>query len=326
MITLSILGIVFIFCVFVLAFIGIILFGNFLMGKPPVQKRFDQLMGDMPEPVSHDELLNKLSEQFMERQAEKLSKKEEPLIDRILKKFRQENFLKPDHLKVVFAQAGWHPYDAHTLYTLTKVVLTLFFGGMGYVFFVELPNEESPLYAVGGYLMVLIAIVGWYAFDILLSAKIASRTKTIDRSLPDVLDLLVVCLQAGLSFARALERVAKEVAPFNRDMAHELATTSVELEILLDRRQALQNLAQRVPTVVIKNFVTTLSQTLQQGTPVLKTLEVIADEARLQRMQNAEIKAAKLPSLMILPLALFILPNMFIVLLGPSIVMMIKMM
>jgi len=149
---------------------------------------------------------------------------------------------------------------------------------------------------------------------------IKNRVQLIERQFPDALDLIIICLQAGLGLNRAIERVGKEIAQFGKEIAHELIITNIELELMLDRRQALQNLYSRVPSVIIRTFTTTILQTIQQGTPTLQALDVLSKEIRNTRMQRAENKAAKLPSLMVIPLVLFVMPNLFIVLLGPAIV------
>jgi tight adherence protein C len=168
--------------------------------------------------------------------------------------------------------------------------------------------------------LILTAFSGWLLPDFYLRGVIKNRVALIEKQFPDALDLIIICLQAGLGLNRAIERVAKEIVLFGKEIAHELDITNIEMGVMLDRRQALQNLCARVPSPMIRTFTTTVLQSIQQGTPTLQALDVLSQEIRDTRMQRAEEKAAKLPSLMVIPLVLFVMPNLFIVLLGPAIV------
>jgi tight adherence protein C len=175
-------------------------------------------------------------------------------------------------------------------------------------------------FVIKGILFCLMAFIGWIAPNLYLKNVIKSRVDLVEKQFPDALDLMIICMQAGLGLNRAVDRVAKEIVLFGKEISTELALTGIELEIMLDRRQALQNLYRRVPSSVIRNFSTTVLQSIQQGTPALQSLDVLSKDIREARMQKAEAKAAKLPSLLVIPLVLFVMPNIFIVLLGPVIV------
>lgn len=161
-------------------------------------------------------------------------------------------------------------------------------------------------------------IVGFFVPDIVLRRRRAARLKALQRGLPDGLDLLVICAEAGLSLDAALRRVADEFATAVPEMADELLLTSVELNFLPDRRQALLNLAQRVDLPGFRGVVTTLIQTEKYGTPLAATLRALASEFREHRMLAAEEKAARLPAILTVPMIVFILPALFIVLAAPA--------
>ena len=307
---------------FLIVFCSLVFFCRYLLEKPPIEKRIDRLLYQMKGGTNATAVsIEEMSTQYMK--SEQKGKKES-LSDKLFKRFRQKSFLKPDNLKTIFEQAGWATYDAQFIYLSCKIGIVFLMGIMSYVIF-YISSFSIHLHAsLRFYLFLSTLAAGWYVFDIFLNSAIQSRIKRIEKALPNALDLLIICIQAGLSFSKGLERVARETIKYTPDVAREFATTSVELELLLDRRYALQNFSNRVQSPIIKTFTSTLIQSLTQGTPLLETLEIISDETRDDKMQRAEEKAAKLPALMIIPLGIFILPNMFIVLLGPTIANLIK--
>lgn len=151
-----------------------------------------------------------------------------------------------------------------------------------------------------------------------VSWLLSRRLGRLRRALPDALDLLVICAEAGLSLDAALNRVARELAQAAPELAEELALTAVELTFLPERRQALHNFARRVPLPAARALVGTLVQTERYGTSLAPSLKVLANELREQRLLQAEEKAAKLPAVLTVPLILFILPTLFVVLAGPA--------
>lgn len=159
---------------------------------------------------------------------------------------------------------------------------------------------------------------GYYAPVLYVKNRIASRLDRVRKALPDVLDLLVICAEAGLTVHTAFDRVARELAVAFPDMADEIGLAAIELSFLQDRRQAYENLAKRVDLPAMRAVVTTLIQTEKYGTPLASSLEVLTAEFRNERMMRAEEKAARLPAIMTVPLILFVLPVLFIVLLGPA--------
>jgi tight adherence protein C len=163
------------------------------------------------------------------------------------------------------------------------------------------------------------ALVGSYkAPDIWLSNKVKKRSHAIRKGLPDALDLLVICAEAGLTVDAAFGRVAKELGKAYPELGDEFGLTAIELGFLNERRQAFENLAMRVDLEAVRGVVTTMIQTEKYGTPLASALRVLSAEFRNERMMRAEEKAARLPAIMTVPLILFILPTLFIVILGPA--------
>ncbi|MEL6963722.1 MAG: type II secretion system F family protein, partial [Pseudomonadota bacterium] len=146
------------------------------------------------------------------------------------------------------------------------------------------------------------------------------RQQRLAKSLPDGLDLLVICAESGLSLDAGLERVSREISNASPELAEELQLTSVELGFLPERRQALLNLNRRTNLSAIRGVVNTLVQTEKYGTPLSQSLRVLANEFRDQRLLRAEEKAARLPATLTVPMIVFILPVLFIVLVGPAII------
>ncbi len=159
---------------------------------------------------------------------------------------------------------------------------------------------------------------GYKGPEIYLKNIISKRTNLIRKGLPDALDLLVICAEAGLTVDAAFGRVARELGRAYPELGDEFTLTSIELSFLTERRQAFENLAYRVDLEAVKGVVTTMIQTERYGTPLASALRVLSAEFRNERMMRAEEKAARLPAIMTVPLILFILPVLFIVILGPA--------
>ena len=154
--------------------------------------------------------------------------------------------------------------------------------------------------------------------EIYLSNLASKRTDAIRKGLPDALDLLVICAEAGLTVDAAFNRVAKELGRAYPELGDEFALTAIELSFLNERKKAFDNLAYRVNLEAVKGVVTTMVQTERYGTPLASALRVLSAEFRNERMMRAEEKAARLPAIMTVPLILFILPVLFIFILGPA--------
>ena len=223
-----------------------------------------------------------------------------------------------DRVQLALARAGWRSRDHVVLYLFAKTVLPFCVGILGViVLFV------APVFDLDFNLRALIAlgvtVGGAYLPDVLIRNQQAKRKLTLTKGLPDALDLLVICAEAGLSLDAALKRVADEMGRGAPEIADEFQLTAIELSYLPDRRQALENLNKRTDLASIRGVVNTLTQTEKYGTPLAQSLRVLSAEFRSERMMKAEEKAAKLPATLTVPLVLFILPSLFVVLLGPAV-------
>jgi tight adherence protein C len=178
---------------------------------------------------------------------------------------------------------------------------------------------SSKLSSMNYYLAIgIAAVVGLLAPDFVLKQIRANHLRQVERGLPDALDMLVICAQAGLALENAIERVAMEFAAANRSVSEELAVCASELRIGADRRAALTALGDRTGLDTMKRFAATLIQTMQFGTPLTHALRTLAAEMRQDALTKFEEKAAKLPVILTLPMIIFILPCVFIVVGGPA--------
>jgi tight adherence protein C len=163
------------------------------------------------------------------------------------------------------------------------------------------------------------ALLGFYLPDLFLNNTIARRQQSIMRAFPDALDLLLICVESGMSIEASFQRVASEIGSQSSELAEELGLTTAELSYLPDRRQAFENLAKRCGHSGVKAVATALNQAERYGTPMGQALRVAAQENREHRMAEAEKKAASLPAKLTVPMILFFLPCLFVVILGPAI-------
>lgn len=216
------------------------------------------------------------------------------------------------------SQAGYRSKDALTAFLFAKACMPLAGGGLGaLVAYVWKPVALSPTQALG--VVLVAALLGSLSPDYYLRKLAERRLGVIRRALPDVFDLLVICAEAGLSLDAAFERVSREMGEGCPEMAEEIGLTAVELGFLPDRGKALQAFAERVPLPGVRSLVTTLAQTERYGTPLAQALRVLSAEMRAERMLKAEEKAARLPAVMTVPMMIFILPPLFVVLVGPAV-------
>jgi len=211
--------------------------------------------------------------------------------------------------------AGIYSPHAPLLFWAAKISLLLLAAVATLVVVVLRPAD---VFGVPSYALPIALSLGFLLPDLVLRQRRAARLKALQRGLPDGLDLLVICAEAGLSLDAALKRVADEFATAVPEMSEELLLTSVELNFLPDRRQALMNLSQRVDLPGFRGVVTTLIQTEKYGTPLAATLRTLSAEFREHRLLAAEEKAARLPAILTVPMIVFILPALFIVLAAPA--------
>ncbi|MDQ2878400.1 MAG: type II secretion system F family protein [Pseudomonadota bacterium] len=231
-------------------------------------------------------------------------------------KVLQDSQVKTAQIKLL--QAGIRSKEWAVAVIFGRLVLPIVFGGL-MVYIVYGTSSFADWTPIKRYGLVAVTfIISYKAPDLFLNNKISKRSKAIQKGLPDALDLLVICAEAGLTVDAAFQRVAKELGKAYPELGDEFTLTAIELGFLSDRRSAFENLAMRVKLDAVKGVVTTMIQTEKYGTPLASALRVLSGEFRNERMMRAEEKAARLPAIMTIPLILFILPTLFVIILGPA--------
>lgn len=212
--------------------------------------------------------------------------------------------------------AGLRSRDAAIAYLLARACLPVLFvlAAGAYALMIQLSPNVRFLAMVGA------LPVGAMAPDLYIRNAADKRRAILQKSLPDGLDLLVICAEAGLSLDAALQRVAREIVLSAPLLAEEFNLTALELGFLPDRKQALDNLNQRTDMPSVRAVVNTLKQSEKYGTPLAKSLRILSTEFRDDRLMKAEEKAARLPVLMTGPMIFFIMPLLFIILLGSAMI------
>ncbi|NCP11152.1 MAG: type II secretion system F family protein [Sphingomonadales bacterium] len=241
--------------------------------------------------------------------------------DRMRKFLGSLKVLQEDQIKAAqksLAQAGIRSKDAAIAVIFGRLVAPIVLGGTAVllIYGIDYFPDWSPIKKAGAAMAML--ILGYKGPDLFVTNKKNKRTDAIRKGLPDALDLLVICAEAGLTVDAAFHRVARELGKAYPELGEEFALTAIELGFLTERRQAFENLTYRVDLEAVKGVTTTMIQTEKYGTPLASALRVLSAEFRNERMMRAEEKAARLPAIMTVPLILFILPVLFIVILGPA--------
>ncbi|MGE0503303.1 MAG: type II secretion system F family protein [Rhizobiaceae bacterium] len=214
--------------------------------------------------------------------------------------------------------AGFRGQNPLTRFLFFRLILP--FVGLAlaavYVFLLGGLPEQPPL--VKAFVCIVVAYGGFYAPVLYVSNRASKRKQSIQMAWPDALDLLLICVESGMSVEAAFRRVAEEIGMQSVELAEEFVLTNAELSFLQERRQAYENLANRTGLESVKSVAQALIQAERYGTPIAHALRVLAQESREMRMNAAEKKAAALPPKLTVPMILFFLPVLFAVILGPA--------
>ncbi|GJL55743.1 MAG: hypothetical protein NPIRA02_28750 [Nitrospirales bacterium] len=244
----------------------------------------------------------------------------------LLEKLGQANKPKDQaetsRLRKTLVSAGYRNPRAPIIFLGTKIFLMVISIGIFLLFGGELTKNKPMSYFIGG--MVGAAVVGFYAPQLWLSTSVQKRKERIVDGFPDALDLMVVCVEAGLGLDQAIARVGEEISIGHKDLGDEFQILSLELRAGLTREQALRNLNDRTDVDEIRSLVALLIQTDRFGTSIGQALRVHSDSMRMNRRLKAEEMAAKLPVKLMGPLILCIFPALLIVIMGPGVILLMK--
>jgi tight adherence protein C len=214
--------------------------------------------------------------------------------------------------------AGLRSENALNMFLVARFLLPFIFLILAIVWVFVLGNLESKGLGIRILAVVGFAYFGFYLPNIYVTNRMGKRQKSIKRAWPDALDLMLICVESGISIEAAMRRVSEELAEQSPELAEEMVLTNAELSFLQDRRTALDNLAVRTQLENVKSVTQALIQAERYGTPVAQALRVLAQEGRDDRMNDAEKKAAALPPKLTVPMILFFLPVLIAVILGPA--------
>ena len=243
------------------------------------------------------------------------------LIRTVVSKLKLLQQLQVDQLQSKLINAGYRSKDAIIIFAFAKMVMPFVGLGLGlFICGIDWSNAFSTSQAMGWLILLGLSYFCARLPEILVANARGKRYAAMRKGLPDALDLMMICAEAGLSLSAALDRVASEMARVNPELAEEFGLTSVELGFLPERVTALKHLQERVNMPEIRGFVNVIAQTEKYGTPIAQALRVLSKEYRTQRMLRAEQRAARLPAMMTVPMILFILPTLFIVVMAPAVI------
>ncbi|MBV9111549.1 MAG: type II secretion system F family protein [Hyphomicrobiales bacterium] len=251
----------------------------------------------------------------------KVSLRQQPTayMKKVVDQLNLSSWLGTETAKLRLAMAGYRGKQAETAFLFFRLVspISLFLITVFYAFVIF-----SDKYSIMVRLIAVVAALylGVKAPEIFLKNQTSKRQLSMRRALPDAMDLLLICVESGVSIEHAFRKVAAEVGTQSVPLAEELTLTTAELSYLQERRQAFENLATRTGVDAIKAITTALVQAERYGTPVGVALRVLAQESRDHRMNEAEKKAAALPPKLTVPMILFFLPVLFAVILTPALI------
>ncbi len=264
-------------------------------------------------------------EQIRQRERERLAKRSKAALRQspraymktIVENFNLNKWLGKEEAHAMLVQAGYRgqaPYVTYLFFRMAMPVVMIL--ASTFYMFVVLKLDQPLTIKIG--IAIGAAYVGVLSPNLFLRNKIQRRQLSIKRAFPDALDLLLICIESGMSVEAAFHRVSDEIGSQSIALAEELTLTTAELSYLPDRRQAYENLAQRIGLEGVKAVCLALQQAERYGTPLGTTMRVLAQENRDMRMADAEKKAAGLPPKLTVPMIVFFLPVLFVVILGPA--------
>jgi tight adherence protein C len=264
-------------------------------------------------------------ERIRARERERLNKSEKitlrqtpkQIVSKVVEDFNLGKWLAQEAAREKLVMAGYRGQAPYVTFLFFRMVtpIVMFIGTVLYVFLIS-HMQQSMTIRIG--ICVGAAYLGLQAPMLFLKNAISKRQLSIKRAFPDALDLLLICIESGMSVEAAFRKVSAEIATQSIALSEEFTLTTAELSYLQDRKVAYENLANRTGLEGVKSVCLALQQSERYGTPLGQSLRVMAQENRDMRMNEAEKKAAALPPKLTVPMILFFLPVLFVVILGPT--------
>ena len=237
----------------------------------------------------------------------------------VVERFSLEKAFADENTADALARAGYRGPAAMTTFLFARFVTPFGLFVLAFAYLALTVMKENPIYMSAIYAL-FIGLVGAYLPTLMLRNQTQKRQQSIKRAWPDALDLMLLCVESGMSIEHAFKRVSKEIGMQSVPLAEELTLTTAELSFLEDRTRAYDNLGRRTGLDIVKSVMQALIQAERYGTSVGTSLRVMAEEGRETRMMEAEKKAAALPPKLTVPLIVFFLPVLFIVIISPAII------
>jgi tight adherence protein C len=241
----------------------------------------------------------------------------------IVDKLNLRSVFETEEVRDKLKMAGLRGQAPLVGYMFFRVAMPVIIAIIALLYLFVIADYDYPVMVKIG-LAIGAAYIGFYLPNMFIENLVQRRQTSIKNAFPDSLDMLLICVQSGMSVEAAFQKVSGEVGPSSLELAEELSLTTAELSYLQDRRQAFENLGKRTGIPGIKAVATALIQAERYGTPVGTALRVMAKENREMRMSEAEKKAAALPPKLTVPMIIFFLPVLFVVILGPAIIQVFK--
>ncbi len=267
--------------------------------------------------LERDKIRQRERERLVQGNRASLRQSPKAYMKRVVDDFNLNKWLGQEQARTLLMQAGFRgqaPYVTYLFFRMTMPIVMLL-ASLFYIFVVlklDYPLMMKLAISIGA------AYFGMYSPNLFLKNKIQRRQTSIKRAFPDALDLLLICVESGMSIEAAFRKVSDEIGTQSVALAEEMTLTTAELSYLPDRRAAYENLAQRTGIEGVRAVCLALQQAERYGTPLGTTLRVMAQENRDLRMSEAEKKAAGLPPKLTVPMIVFFLPVLFVVILGPA--------
>lgn len=300
--------------------VGLSAFATILTIAAPLLQG-DQMKSRMKSIATERERLKAAHRAALNSDSGKLRDRAKPgLLTQLVEGLNLRKVFEAESSRDSLRQAGYRS-ERHLIYFLaarliTPIVLAVVF----FVYSTQVFGDSIPTNMRFAALIVGL-VAGFYMPSLLIKNMINRRQLSIKRAWSDALDLLLICVESGMSIEAAMQRVSREIGSQSVPLAEELTLTCAELSYLPDRRKAFENLGKRTGLPIVRSVVTSLIQSERYGTPLGQALRVLAQENRDMRMSEAEKKAAALPPKLTVPMILFFLPVIFVVILGPSVIL-----
>lgn len=302
------------------AFVAIVAFATIMTLVLPMMNK-SSLEGRLKSVANRREELRRRSREEMAKRTtgSSLRQTDEGLYRNVVDRLQLSRLLEDPKVAEKMAQAGFRGPRPISAFYFFRFVMPFVFGAVTafYLYLINgfgLPSMTKLSFCVGALLL------GYYAPNVYISNIAQKRRESIVAAFPDALDLLLICVESGMSIEAAIQKVSQEVGSSSIELAEELTLVSAELSYLPERRQAYEGLAKRTNHPGIKAVATAMIQAERYGTPLGSALRVMSKENRELRLSAAEKKAAALPAKLTVPMILFFLPVLFVVILGPAII------